>query len=122
VPVVVGPASPAIILPGHRKTASIGNAPVTANSLADMIEQMQIEDDAFVITEKHLTESGWSTPEEIESIRLQRRESKHDWQRRIEDAKQKLVDIRRHEVQSRDMAASMIASASATSIDSRLSY
>ncbi|KAK6518860.1 hypothetical protein TWF281_003551 [Arthrobotrys megalospora] len=99
VPDVVEYDSPAIISPKHRRQVS-GEGRVTANSLADMIEQMIREDEAFEVTEKHLAESGWTTPQEVQAIREQREETKAEWQKRIEDSKRILMDIRKQEVQA----------------------
>ncbi|KAK6334261.1 hypothetical protein TWF730_003475 [Orbilia blumenaviensis] len=99
VPDVVQYDSPAILSPKHRRQVS-GEGPVTANSLADMIEQMNREDDAFKVTEKHLSESGWTTPQEVQAIREQREETNAEWRKRIEESKRILIDIRKQEVQA----------------------
>ncbi|KAF3936622.1 hypothetical protein ABW19_dt0200070 [Dactylella cylindrospora] len=99
VPDVVDADSPAILSPKHRRQLS-GPVPVTANSLADMIVQMNREDEAFKVTEKHLLESGWNTPQEVQAIRLQREETRVDWQKRIEESKRILMEIRKQQVQA----------------------
>ncbi|KAK6358850.1 hypothetical protein TWF696_000030 [Orbilia brochopaga] len=99
VPDVVDVDSPAILSPKHRRQVS-GEGPVTANSLADMIERMHKEDEAFEVTEKHLLESGWNTPQEVQAIREQRQETKAEWQKRIEVSKRILMEIRKLEVQT----------------------
>lgn len=99
VPDVVEYDSPAILSPKHRRQVS-GEGPVTANSLADMIEQMIREDEAFEVTEKHLSESGWTTPQEVQAIREQREETKAEWKKRIAESKKILIDIRKQEVQA----------------------
>ncbi|KAK6499588.1 hypothetical protein TWF481_009953 [Arthrobotrys musiformis] len=99
VPDVVEYDSPAILSPKHRRQVS-GEGPVTANSLADMIEQMIREDEAFEVTERHLSESGWTTPQEVQAIREQREETKSEWQKRIDESKKVLVHIRKQEVQA----------------------
>ncbi|KAJ6257169.1 hypothetical protein Dda_8055 [Drechslerella dactyloides] len=99
VPDVVDADSPAILSPKHRCQIS-GEGPVTANSLVDMIKRMQKEDEAFEVTEKHLLESGWNTPQEVQAIREQRQETKAEWQKRIDDSKRMLMEIRKLEVQA----------------------
>ncbi|EPS35688.1 hypothetical protein H072_10857 [Dactylellina haptotyla CBS 200.50] len=99
VPDVVEADSPAILSPKHRRQTS-SEGPVTANSLADMIEQMIKEDEAFDVTEKHLLESGWNTPQEVQAIREQREETKVEWQKRIEESKKILMEIRKQEVKT----------------------
>ncbi|KAF3934602.1 hypothetical protein ABW20_dc0101388 [Dactylellina cionopaga] len=99
VPDVVDADSPALLSPKHRRQIS-GEGPVTANSLADMIEQMIKEDEAFEVTEKHILESGWNTPQEVQAIREQRKETKAEWQKRIEESKRILMDIRKQEVRT----------------------
>ncbi|EWC45847.1 hypothetical protein DRE_04854 [Drechslerella stenobrocha 248] len=97
VPDVVDADSPAILSPKHRRKLS-GEGPITANSLADMIVRMIKEDEAYEVTEKHLLESGWNTPQEVEAIREQRAETKAEWQQRIDDSKRILMEIRKQEV------------------------
>ncbi|KAF3237350.1 hypothetical protein TWF217_011154 [Orbilia oligospora] len=99
VPDVVEYDSPAILSPKHRRQVS-GEGPVTANSLADMIQQMIREDEAFEVTEKHLSESGWTTPQEVQAIRYQRQDTNMEWKKRIAESKKILIDIRKQEVQA----------------------
>ncbi|KAF3917479.1 hypothetical protein ABW21_db0200183 [Orbilia brochopaga] len=99
VPDVVDVDSPAILSPKHRPQIS-SEGPVTADSLADMIVRMQKEDVAFEVTEKHLLESGWNTPQEVQAIREQRQETKAEWERRIDISKRILSDISKLKAQS----------------------
>jgi hypothetical protein len=78
---------------------------VTANSLADMIEEMRGELEAYDATLARMRESGWSSPQEIRNVELQREETQRSWQQRINESKEILESMRRKEVKRSAMSS-----------------
>ncbi|KAL7268979.1 hypothetical protein RUND412_008376 [Rhizina undulata] len=110
------PAIPAY--PTHKKVPSIDPATplapkklsspitlVTANSLADMIEEMNADLAAYDATHARLVESGWSSPQEIRNVELQREDKEKTWKARIAESKRILECMRRTEVKHGAMAS-----------------
>ncbi|KAI5857159.1 hypothetical protein BZA05DRAFT_167452 [Tricharina praecox] len=106
------------LLHAHKKVPSIdpatSSAPrkpaapltlVTANSLADMIEEMQSEIDAYDATLARMVSSGWSSPQEIRNVELQREEHRSTWQTRVNESKKMLEGMRRTEVKYSAMSS-----------------
>ncbi|KAF8243976.1 hypothetical protein K440DRAFT_28701 [Wilcoxina mikolae CBS 423.85] len=81
---------------------------VTANSLADMIEEMQSELAAYDATLVRMKGSGWSSPQEIRNVELQREQHQRTWEERITESKKILQGIRRSEM--KDSAMSSVSS------------
>lgn len=71
---------------------------VTADGLADMIEEMQTELAAYDATLARMVSSGWSSPQEIRNVELQREEHARTWQQRVAESKKILEGTRRIEV------------------------
>jgi hypothetical protein len=78
---------------------------VTANSLADMIEEMRRELEAYDATLARMIGSGWSSPQEIRNVELQREETQRTWQQRINESKEILEGMRRREVKRSAMSS-----------------
>jgi len=78
---------------------------VTANSLADMIEEMRSELEAYDATLTRMISSGWSSPQEIRNVELQREEHQRTWQTRITESKNILEGMRRTEVKYSAMSS-----------------
>jgi len=115
-------SAPNATLPhAHKKVPSIdpatSSAPkkpappltnITADSLADMIEEMHRDLAAYDATHARMIESGWSSPQEIRNVELQREEHHRSWERRINESKKVLETMRRIEV--KDLAMSSVCS------------
>jgi len=106
------------LLHAHKKVPSIdpatSSAPrkpaapltlVTANSLADMIQEMRSEIEAYDATLARMISSGWSSPQEIRNVELQRAEHRRSWQTRIDESKKILEGMRRTEVKCLAMSS-----------------
>ncbi|KAI5784635.1 hypothetical protein EDC01DRAFT_718151 [Geopyxis carbonaria] len=78
---------------------------VTANSLADMIEEMNTDLNAYDATRTRMIESGWSSPQEIKNVELQRNDKARAWQERIAESKKILEGMRRSEVKHSAMSS-----------------
>lgn len=76
---------------------SVPTAPVTADSLADMIEEMNTDLSAYDATRALMIESGWSSPQEIKNVEAQRADKERTWKERIAESKKVLEVMRRTE-------------------------
>jgi hypothetical protein len=59
------------------------------NKVEELLQQMEIEDDAFAATEQRMATSGWSTETELGELRAKRQAVRRDWEERIEVARKK---------------------------------
>lgn len=104
--------------PMHKKVPSIDPATplapkkmtppltiVTADSLADMIEEMHMDLNGYDATRARMIGTGWSSPQEIRNVELQRESKEREWKERIEESKKKLQDRRRYEVKHSAMSS-----------------
>ncbi|CAZ79332.1 unnamed protein product [Tuber melanosporum] len=102
----------------HRKVPSIDPATplapkklaspitfVTANSLADMIEEMNRDLEAYDATRARMIESGWSSAQEIRNVELQKEDKERNWKHRIAESKKILEAARRSEVKHSAMSS-----------------
>lgn len=94
--------------PSASKKPSAPLSMVTANTLADMIEEMQSDLAAYDAARTRMVESGWSSPQEIRNVELQREEYERSWQASIAESKKILEGKRRTE--AKDSATSSVAS------------
>ncbi|CUS14700.1 unnamed protein product [Tuber aestivum] len=78
---------------------------VTANSLADMIEEMSRDLAAYDATRARMIESGWSSAQEIRNVELQREDKERNWKHRIAESKKILEAVRRSEVKHSAMSS-----------------
>ncbi|KAA8907864.1 hypothetical protein FN846DRAFT_777704 [Sphaerosporella brunnea] len=117
-PSLASSPSQASLRSAHKKVPSIDPATplaprmpaaplttVTANSLADMIEEMRGELEAYDATLARMIGGGWSSPQEIRNVELQREETQRSWQQRISESKEILEGIRRREVKRSAMSS-----------------
>lgn len=79
------------------KRPSIPLSLMTANTLADMIEEMHSDLAAYDATHTRMVQSGWSSPQEIKNVELQREDKERMWKARIEESKKVLEGMRRCE-------------------------
>lgn len=63
-----------------------GAAEIRHPVLESLLRQMQEEDAAFAATEKSMLNSGWSSEQEIATVRKKREHQHNLWQRRLDDA------------------------------------
>lgn len=70
---------------------------VSADSLADMIEEMNTDLSAYDATRALMVESGWSSPQEIKNVESQRADKERTWKERIAESKKVLEVMRRTE-------------------------
>jgi hypothetical protein len=61
----------------------------TAEDVEDLLQQMELEDDAFAATEQRMANSGWSTEIELVELRAKRQAVRKEWEGRIDDARKK---------------------------------
>jgi hypothetical protein len=59
------------------------------NKVEDLLQQMELEDDAFAATEQRMASSGWSTETELGELRAKRQVVRKEWEERIEVARKK---------------------------------
>ena len=78
---------------------------VTANSLADMIEEMNRDLEAYDATRARMIESGWSSAQEIRNVELQKEDKEKNWKHRIAESKKILEAARRSEVKHSAMSS-----------------
>ncbi|KAI5840855.1 hypothetical protein DFP73DRAFT_177720 [Morchella snyderi] len=89
----IDPATP---LAPRRPSAPV--TAVTADSLADMIEEMNADLTAYDTAYSCMIESGWSSPQELRNVELQRKDKEAEWRVRIAESKKVLEHARRVEV------------------------
>lgn len=89
----IDPATP---LAPRRPSAPV--TAVTADSLADMIEEMNADLAAYDTAYSCMIESGWSSPQELRNVELQRKDKEAEWRARIAESKKVLEYSRRVEV------------------------
>lgn len=63
--------------------------PPVAEDVEDLLQQMELEDDAFAATEQRMATSGWSTETELGELRAKRQVVRREWEERIENARKK---------------------------------
>ena len=65
--------------------------PITtvAEDVEDLLQQMELEDNAFAATEQRMATSGWSTETELGELRAKRHVVRREWEERIENARKK---------------------------------
>jgi hypothetical protein len=73
-----------------------------------MIEEMQGELAAYDATLVRMKGTGWSSPQEIRNVELQREQHQHTWEARITESKKILQEARRSEM--KDSAMSSVSS------------
>lgn len=78
---------------------------MTADSLADMIEEMNADLNAYDATRAVMIESGWSSPQEIKNVEAQRADKERIWRERIAESKKVLEVMRRTEVKHYAMSS-----------------
>jgi hypothetical protein len=87
------------------KKLSIPITLVTADSLADMIEEKNRDLNAYDMTLARMKESGWSSAQEIRNVELQREDKERNWGKRIAESKKILEAMRRYEVKHSAMSS-----------------
>jgi hypothetical protein len=73
----------------HRPFPSTSLQMSEENKVEELLQQMEIEDDAFAATEQRMATSGWSTETELGELRAKRQAVRRDWEERIEVARKK---------------------------------
>lgn len=59
------------------------------DDVEDLMQQMDLEDDAFAATEQRMATSGWSTETELTELRAKRTAVHREWEERIDMARNK---------------------------------
>jgi hypothetical protein len=59
------------------------------NKVEELMQQMEIEDDAFAATEQRMATSGWSTETELGELRAKRQVVRREWEEKIDVARKK---------------------------------
>jgi len=72
----------------HRPFPSV-NQIADENKVEELMQQMEIEDDAFAATEQRMATSGWSTETELGELRAKRQAIRREWEERIAVARKK---------------------------------
>ena len=60
-----------------------------ADVVEELVQQMELEDNAFAATEKRMATSGWSTETELHELRAKRATVRREWEERIQSARKK---------------------------------
>jgi len=61
----------------------------TPEDVENLLQQMDLEDDAFAATEQRMARSGWSTETELTELRAKRAAVRKEWEERIDMARKK---------------------------------
>ena len=73
----------------HRPFPSSNVQLSDENKVEELLQQMELEDDAFAATEQRMATSGWSTETELGELRAKRQAVRRDWEERIEVARKR---------------------------------
>lgn len=87
---ISSPRSPGT--PQHLFQASHRQFPPTVSEeidIKDLLQQMDLENNAFAAAEQRMAASGWSTEAELSELREKRQAVRREWEERIEKARKK---------------------------------
>lgn len=73
----------------HRPFPSSNIQTSDESKVEELLQQMELEDDAFAATEQRMATSGWSTETELGELRAKRQAVRRDWEERIEVARKR---------------------------------
>lgn len=60
-----------------------------SEEVEDLLQQMELEDNAFEATENRMATSGWSTETELGELRAKRQAVRREWEERVQVAKKR---------------------------------
>ena len=60
---------------------------IVTKEVEDLLQQMELQDNAFEATEQRMATSGWSTETELDELRAKRNSVRKEWEERIEVAR-----------------------------------